>query len=374
MSRDATASLLAFDINRVEKVEVTTPDGTTTLARKEGRWVAVDMWDYPADFEKVADELRRLAALERGQIIRGGETMLEECGLGDGATRVAFFGPGGGELGNLTLGRTRQSPGDGAFGGAPGGTYVRAGDGPVLLVEEQFGALPRNARGWVDADLLRIPPSEVAELTVASGEAETYRVLKQGADGYNMDGLGPDEEIDKGKADQLAGSMRYLTFTEVADPARTEEELGFNQAATLRLKTTEDLVYTVTLGAAPDENTRFARLNVAYEAPEPPQPPPAIEGEATEGDEPEGEVADPYQQQKDEYDARVERLSRQADEENRRFAGWTYVLQKYNSDNMLLPRGELVKKVTPEEPPTGSDAPQDPDSPAEPAADTPGNS
>lgn len=356
--------LLGFDINNVERLDVTGGSGTSRVERKKGVWVAPDLYDYPADFGKVASRLRDLANEHVGQVIRGGTNYLDEFGLAAGGetedgtpTRFVLYAADGGTLGRVALGKVQT-----------GGRYVRVDNGPVIQTKGSLSDLPTSWRDWVETKLLDVSPANIAEVRVAPTNAPAYTLVKQGTDRYRLEDLGQDEKIDTAAAGKLTRALQYFSLTGVADPSRSDEELGFEQAETYAARTTEGVKYTVSLGGPADANTRYARLSVAYEKPTPPVPPDepsastnamsTVEsGTATNGQSDLERARKEYATQLQEYNKRVERVGREVEETSKRFAKWTYVLEKYTCDNMLIPRNELVTET--ETPKTSEDSEPD---------------
>ena len=48
-------------VNRVGKIVITSKDGITTVAKSKDKWVVASRFNYPANFDKVADAIRELA-------------------------------------------------------------------------------------------------------------------------------------------------------------------------------------------------------------------------------------------------------------------------------------------------------------------------
>jgi hypothetical protein len=357
--RETGEALLPFDINDVTVVEVASLTDTSRVARKDGTWVAVTAWNYPADFDRLSRQLRMLAELETGQEIRGGTEMLAEFGLaedpmnpGQGPVRVTLLGEDT-ILGTLLLGDTRQSSDTTGWGSPAAGQYVRLDDGPVVLLEGSLASMPLDTRSWIVSQWPTVREAEVVSVSVQQDGAEKTYLLEKQSGTYTLDGLAEEEEVDSTSARKLASALQYISFIEIADPALGDEELGFDQPDLFQVQTEEGLIYTVTLGSEPDANTRYARLSVAFDLPDPPTRPGPETGEddeeADDAEEPDEAVAE-YEREMQSYKERVARLEEKAQESHAQVNGWTYVLQKSDCDNMVIDRADLVKKIPPPEP------------------------
>ena len=84
-----------FAIDDFNKVAgITIADGTqkVELAKSNGKWAIASSWNYPANFDKVADELNKYDQLRVGEAIKAAAKELKEFGLdpaatGDGASK-----------------------------------------------------------------------------------------------------------------------------------------------------------------------------------------------------------------------------------------------------------------------------------------------
>ena len=288
--------------------------------------------DYPADFDRVIREMRALAELEVGQVMKGGTDYLGEFGLApsaddpNGPDAVVFRDASGTDLGRLEIGDERMSS-----GGYPDGTYVRMGDGPVWLVATSLRRIPRTPREWVKTDIVSVYPTEIAEVQVTPAKGDAYTLSKQGADGYTLDGLAEDEEVDATVGAKATRAIQRLEFTNIADPSLSDAEMGFDEPSVYNAVTTEGLVYEATLGGEADANNRYARFLV-----KPPVEVPELEAE--EGEEEAPDASD------------TDRLAARAEDENARLTPWTYVIPKRHDGELMVARQELIKKVEPPEP------------------------
>ena len=68
------------DFNKV--AALTFADGTQTLelVKSGSNWVVKSLFNYPADFNRVADELNKYSELRVGQVMRASPTQLKEFG------------------------------------------------------------------------------------------------------------------------------------------------------------------------------------------------------------------------------------------------------------------------------------------------------
>ena len=335
-----------LDLNAVQAVRITGPGGTGTVARKEGAWVVTDLHDYPADFSELRRRLRALGELKIGQVADEGANLLDEYGLGANAARVTLQGQDGDDLAALTIGSTREGNRSGPYGGSfPDGQFIRAGEGPVLLVAQSVGPFPADGSAWIKKQLLEVPSAEIARVTVTRSN-ETYTV--DFSDGHVMEGLAEDEEINTTEADRLSRALQYLSCVTVAGPSDLEDQ-GFEEPSTYVAETKDGGIrYTVRLGGVHDDG-RLHPLSLDYE------PPAEITRDEGEAEIPEGDGTNRVAQ----VEAKLAELKTARDEaiktarekldELAFLEDWTYVISTYSADSMDLGRDKVVNKVEPPE-------------------------
>ncbi len=368
--------LPALDVNAVARL-VVAGSKTSELARAEGRWTAASLYGYPADFEKIVRALRSLEDLKVGQVVREGEKYLADFGLvppadtnapaGDRRT-VRCLDEGGKELASLTIGNAYAPPRSaGGFGG--GGNYVRAGDGPVAIVSESLYDLSVNGTDWVKRELTSVPSTDLTNLSISVSN-ETVELTVAGYDNYQAAGLAADEEIVKEAANKAAGALAYLSFSQVADPSKKAEELGLDGAARYTAVTRDGRTYTVTVGAeTADKDGRYAKLAVSYQKPPPPPPPaaPAVTNDAASAtNAAAGSATNEAARILKEYEENTAKTAKVVDDQKALFERWTYVLVKYDCENLLQSRAQVIKKKETPQPEASTNAPPAVAAPPEP--------
>jgi len=203
----------------VARIEI---GGKTTLAAGEDGWKVESLYGYPADREKIAENLLKLADLKVGQVARGRKLGAE--------TAVTLKDAAGKTLADVKLGDAHNGKARGQmamYGGGsyPDGRYVAFG-GETVLVMDTLDAFDGDAKKWCNTRIASVPSADVKSVAFKSGDATSMFV--KGTNGvWTLDGLGPKEELDTSKTYSLDSALSYLDFTSVVDPKLTEAELGF---------------------------------------------------------------------------------------------------------------------------------------------------
>ena len=234
--------LPGLSVADVARVEV---GGKLALAASTDGWKVETLHGYPADREKIAENLMKLAELKVGQVVRGRKLGAE--------SKVTLKDAAGKALAELTLGdkHEKKASGQAAMyggGGYPDGRYVAFG-GETVLVKDTLDAFDGDVKQWCNTRIASISSSDVKTVKYAHG-GETVELEKGTNSTWVLKGLGPKEELDTSKTYSLDSALSYLDFNAVADPKLTEAELGF----------TTGYVYTVTVKEGTNTVTHVARV------------------------------------------------------------------------------------------------------------------
>jgi|GEM_PF-2507602 len=340
----------SLDVNAVAGFELRDRTNTVRLARQDGRWVVATLWNHPADFEKLADNLRTLANLKAGEVLAGGDQYLKDCGLTATSNKmplqVRLNDAAGKELAALTVGLARLRGQNSEYGGYPDGCYIRAGSGPVVLVKDNLSDWPRQSFAWVKARLLEITRDEVLQLK-GSVSNQTW-MLAYSNSTFKLEGISTNEELNTETTESLASALAWLDATGVADPARQEAELGLGQPPTLEVTTRSGLNYTLKAGTNAPAG-RYVRLAVSYLQPGAPTNFVTALAAATNA-----AASNQVTTLKKKYEAKVAADTKKAQEKNALFNRFVYIVSDDACRKLLPARSELAKLRPPPPPVTNT--------------------
>ncbi|QBG47866.1 DUF4340 domain-containing protein [Verrucomicrobia bacterium S94] len=279
--------LQGLELNRIEAIEISDEEGRTALAKKDGKWVVTSLFDYPADFGKLADALQDMAEVKMGDPVRSANVDASEYGL-DKAKNITLKSQDSEEL-TVEVGARRE--GSSAAGWANQHFLRKSGSENIYLVDYDFRPFSVEPEEWIETELVNISSSDIVSVKV--GDVELHSV----SNSWTLVDLDEEtEEFQSSEADKLRRALQYLNCTTVADPALSDAELGFTNAVVYTASTTNK-TYTVQVGSEADDG-RYVRLS---------------------GDVPET------------------------------LTNWTYVVRSYDADDFIIPREKLVKEKEPDE-------------------------
>lgn len=263
-SRDAD-KLLSLDLNKIARFTIEAESGTVAVARKEDGWVVESRGNYPADFDKIVEQLRRLADLPQGEIIRGGTSDLKEFGLdpaakaGDSAV-ITLYDVAGAKLAALGVGSLR---GGGDEMRIPDSQYMRVDDGAVMLVPETMNTWSAEPSSWINRNLLSFSRDDVASASVKRADGEAFDVVQSSPGQFTINPApGSNETLNADSARMVVGQLDNLQIIDVytgtvADAAITDASPAYH--ATL----TNGLTCAVTLGTGTNIPAgRVARIEI----------------------------------------------------------------------------------------------------------------
>ena len=359
--------LPGLDLEKAATLRIATSNQTVEIRKDGDDWKAASLHGFPANGQTVNEQLISLSTLRVGQVMPGGEKTPGDFGLDAAARKVEVLDASGKVLGALSIGKPRMRAGasDNPYGGMPEGNFVRAGDGPVVLVDPDLGALSADAMRWVTANLFSVPSTEITRIAVSTTN-ESSIVTLAGNGKYAMEGLAADEEVNTGRAGRLERALQYINVSGVIDAKTPADKTGLDKAALYVAETKEGLRYTVSIGAEA-ENGRYATFAFAYEAPPGPTEEDARkELAAVPAAAATNQVQSVATNDAAKVIAKLDELKKaHADMvklANDKLAGlkknenWIFIVPTYTAEDMIPPRAELVQKKAPPAPPADADS------------------
>jgi hypothetical protein len=319
-----TTLLDGVDLNAVDRVDVTKDSNTVSVVKKDGRWEVESLYGYPADFGKLADALRKAAEVKTGESVRSANVDDSEFGLTGDAKAIAIK-VGGADAADITVGARREAS---SSAGWANQFFIRkGGSDSVYLVDYDFRPFSENAADWINKELVRVSSSDI--VSVQTGDAE----LKEESGKWTLTDLNADtEDFQTSEANRLRSALQYFNCTTVADPSKTDADLGFDAAKEFTAETQDGFTYTVKIGGETDDG-RYVRVAVAYTRPDAPAKP--------DGDDADKQSA--YEQELKAFNEMADANAKKADELNAKLSNWTYVISGYTAESLMIPRDKLVK-------------------------------
>jgi hypothetical protein len=312
--------LLTDDINTVNRIEIASGAQTVRLARADAGWTVESRWNYPAQFDRIADLLRDLDQLRVAEIIRGGAEILPEVGLVEDGTnfpaRIRLYAGSDKPTDEILLGKPRAGAAMPRGFHLPDSRYARRAQGPVVLVEPFLHDVSPRPSDWLRAAVLDIRASDIVRMMAVPTNDIMYAVARAEGGGYS--GLGGllDQSINTPSADLWFRAFQGVVVRDVVDPALGRENFGSAEAELVAAYVKNGLVVRVELGRETgEEGLRYAWFSFDYEGPE--------------------EGGDNFSEEHKAARAEQERL-------NQDVAPWTFLLSDSQASAFLMLREQLI--------------------------------
>ncbi len=339
-------------VNKVAKIMVRTPETTIMLAKVDGAWAATSRYNYPANFNKIAETILQLAELKIGQVVNipaEDKGALNLLAPEDGApenknrigTRLELRDAQDGLLASLLIGKPfmREPKGNTAegplsFGSYPDGQYLQTTDGKIVLVAKTLDHLVRTPKNWLADEFINVSSADIMSVSISGPDREPILLQRAAAkDAFMLANLTPEEgTLESDKANRIAGALNYLAFDDVADPSLPLNDTGLDNPVVFEARTFAGQIFTLRIGAptGKDSFDRYLQAGVAWQAPE---------------DKPESSAGGTEAEKAD-----LERQNKETESKtlNERLHPWIYIIKSYRAESMLLKRADLIKK--PEQP------------------------
>ncbi len=309
-SKKASAANLAgkkvipdFKMASVARIEI--DGGKTALAKSGNGWTVESLYGYSASEETVRKALNKIKELTVSEVSHGVSNVVK--------TTVVFKDVGGKEVAKLEMGKQHMSSAQGGpmqFGGYPDGRFLSL-DGTVVLVDDPLDVFDGDPKKWIDTKIYAVSNhADVAAVTYTKGK-ETVKLTRKDST-WALEGLGPKEELDTSKTYSLGSALTGLNFSNIVDPKKSEDELGFATGTVYTATLKNGITYTAKVGNKIGTDYAF-KVSASFN--------PVVGSNATEN-------ADCEQKVKS---------------FNNSFGKWMYTIPPYSAEQMYKARKDLVK-------------------------------
>jgi hypothetical protein len=346
-------------VGEITGLEIISPESRVELNKPEDHWVVQNRFEYPADFGKINELVKKLKEMKIGRSFKATEDRRQRLALfppkesgkveSEKGTRLAIKNKKMEKLGELILGESRKVE------GGSGGQYVLRSDGDTIyLVDQNFRYIQTDPAQWLDKKLVEAPRADVKTVTCIDPETgEKIYSLKRPEKGKDPElvdkpsgGKLTEENLDEAKVNRLFGALSAFRIDDVADPVLENDKTGFDVRPNLVYELFDGTSYTVRLGSpVPGDDTRYYfAMNAKYTPPETSE---TVEETGESETEQSGEK-DVSEEEKKAEEARIqkerEKLAAAAKEKNLKFSKWIYIIGKWRKDNFITEAKQLIKE------------------------------
>ena len=328
------------DFNKVAGISIGDGMQRVDLVKTSGKWSVASSWNYPADFDKIADELNRYDQMRVGEAMRASTEDLKAFGLDSSATGgttgpaiVTLRDAGNRELCVFKIGKERNRPASGGKGGFADGQYVRIGDGPVVLVDQNAGKPGSRGKDWINTQLLQIAAEQIMDIEIIDRDGKSYGLVRDTNMTVHAKEKTNTEELKDEGVKNVLGAINYLGFNDLAGPTGSVHNAFSSSNSMYCAKTRDGVIYRLDLGGTAGPAMRYAHLTVGFEQPPPPVFGPSANTNAT-GTNAVAEMKV--------YEEKTAKDKKTAGELNALHSPWIYLLDESSAMNLMLSREQVI--------------------------------
>jgi len=329
-------------VNSVEKLVIKSSKNTATLQKVSDIWTVSERNGYPADFSKIRElitslwEFKVVRQLDVGPSQFGrlnivtpgqGEHSGIELDLSDGSAKsikTLVFGKIFG--GSATGDEEGEAPsGNGRF------VYDPSDKDKVYLSKENFETVDALPQNWLDKDFIKA--QGVKEVVrVSSPDGEGWKISKKDEKAaWELVDAKPGETL---KTDAVSSLGSFTpSFGDVKPANAPDAETGLNKPVTVELATFDGFKYTLEIGGAGPDESRFFRFKVSADLPA------KRTAEANES-------PDDKKKKDDEFNKQQEALKTRLIAEQK-LQNWVFEVESYSLETFLKPRKDILKESSP---------------------------
>ena len=258
----AGGKVIELPINDVARLAIQSSAGTVNLVKKDESWTVQERADFPANFERVSDLLRKVWDLKTVQTLQAGPSQFAKFDLIEpdkgAGTRVEFKDKDGKQLGALLIGKKIMKKADGPMGdmgGFPAGRYVMpVGGSAVSLVSDSLDDVDAKPENWLHRDFIKIENPSSVTLVGTAAEQKWKLTRDSAAAEWKLVGAKAAEKVDAAKVSQVAGAFSFGAFSDVLNPDAKPADTGLDKPTVVTFETFDHFTYVLKAGKATGEN------------------------------------------------------------------------------------------------------------------------
>ena len=261
-------------VSEVEKIRVIESAETVTMNRVDGKWQVAERNGYPANLDRIAEFLAKLAELKITQLEPLADSQRARMQLlepkskpgKDAGVAVELEGKDGKPLGRVLLGKrvVMQAQTTAPTKGAPQptGRYVVGKDpANMAVILDTLQNAEAKTGPWLARDLIRVSNAKSMQWSSGSGKPGWSVVRENETKDWRF--ADSAEKLDNNKVQDLVSVVLYIALGDVVtDPAKG----GFDKGATLKIQSFDGLGYTIKLGDL-EGDMRYLRVALTGEPP-----------------------------------------------------------------------------------------------------------
>ena len=320
-------------VNEIATIVIERPSDSVLLKKKETGWVVENRFEYPADFSRIIDLVRKVKQTKVGRKFPATEPVLKRLALippdhkespeTDKGTRIRMKGKDEAVVVDLILGNTRKREEK----GIPDSQFVMPGEGrDIYLVDQIFSPFETAAPSWLKKRPVNVASEDIQKI-VCVGPDETVRYCFERAEkgkAFVLVNPSTKRAVKQSDLNRLAGALSGLEIEDVADPSSPPESLAKGISPRLDFTLFDGITYHLYPGITCSPGIPcYLRIQVDYKRP----------------------AAQEVSEDKEGADAKSDTaLMAKAGEMNDQLAPWFFVVPERQHQAFFLTLGEMLEE------------------------------
>jgi len=343
-------------VNDIASVTIQSEEGTVQLGKVDDKWVVKSRYNYPVDFKKLIDFVKKWKEAKIGRSFKASEASLARMELlppdkaeakeEEKGIMVTLKKDDDSVIANIIAGKVRESDQR-----ASGGQYVRIDDSDtVYLTDKNFKYMTKDSKGWLDKELLDIKDEDIQKVIFTSWEGKKIYNIQREKKGEDAKLINVPEGR-KPKKSEVSSVMRALSSLRIEDVENpSEEKTDKSKVDKMTVYLFNGKVYTLypEKKFKNNEDVHCLRLEVAFQEPPETEPkeetPPETTGEVTPVPEAKAETENEEDADDKKDEKTPEELAYEAESDNKKLSGWTYIIAKWKYENFISNIEELLEE------------------------------
>jgi len=328
-------------VNDINAITIKSKEDNVSLGKKEDKWVVLSTYDYPADFKKIIEIVKKFKDSKVGRKFNASKGTINRLGLkkpddkdaddDQKGIRVILADKDNKIIADVIVGKTRDTE-----TGATGGQYVLlTNENQIYLIDQTLKYTEKKSSGWIEKELVDVKAEDIAKVICTDYEQKTVYTIERPEKGKKPELKEQIPENKKLKSNELDTVLRALSSLRIEDVVNPEEKREDKSKLTkLEFHLFNGTCYTVYPEKVfkDDEDKFYFRIEASYNKP------PEKETEISETKP----VTDDKQADKP-VEKTPEELAFEADQLNKKISSWTYVLSKWKFENFISKINEFFE-------------------------------
>ena len=343
-------------VNDIASVTIQSEEGTVQLGKVDDKWVVKSRYNYPVDFKKLIDFVKKWKEAKIGRSFKASEASLARMKLlspdkaeandEEKGIMVSLKKDDDSVIANIITGKVRENEQR-----ASGGQYVRIDDSDtVYLTDKNFKYVTKDSKGWLDKDLLDIKDEDIQKVIFKNLDGKKVYTIQREKKGEDAKLVNVPEGRKPNKS-EISSVMRALSSLRIEDIENpNEEQTDKSKVDQMTFYLFNGKVYSLypEKKFKNNEDVYCIRMEVAFQKPPEPEKKEEKPAETTDEITPVPEEKAETDADKEDADKKEEKtpeeLAYEAKSDNIKMSPWTYVLAKWKYENFISNIEELLEE------------------------------